>query len=579
MTKKKAVLYARVSTEKEEQEQSLEIQEEIIEQFCNDRGFNLIKPHYLEHGKSGTNMKNRPRFIEMMGDAGLKRVPSATKDTFFEDSGLSPIFDIIIVKEASRFSRNQTEALAVLKELKSKGVEVYFISTNTSTTDNNWEFDLGLYFNISQTESKNLSVRVKMSKRHNAEKGKYAPAIVPYGYKRIFDENGKKKIVKDDNEAQVVEYIFKQYIELGGHTIARLLNEQNILTKSGKIWSNDKITRLIQNPIYIGSPVVMKTKKINVTDTKRVPTTENERVTVKDAVEPIISIEDFNRVQSIRADRTTTATVKKRGQHKSKTDIFSGKLYCANCGAKYVRHIGEGKKINYMCQTRRKHGLEKCQSKGIAFNLIMQGLDDCKLFFNGLGNHVQLIAINEGIQKLNVKNIEIKERIMADIDKIKEDERNTFLFMRGLDKFSRTYELANEELETLNLKRIDLEEQISLLKVETIQRFIAKVKQKENAIYEARKMEMNEQDLKLLQLHKVVIDDDSVKYYYTVQAFDEEIEEFNRTFGDLVEPISFQSEEHYEERFQRDFRKLISRAEEQEMMQEQYEAMEDLGLI
>lgn len=578
MIKKRAVLYARVSTDKGEQEQSLEIQEEIIEQFCRDKGFQLIK-HYLEQGRSGTNMKNRPKFIDMMKDAGLKRVPSATKDTFFEDSGLSPIFDIIIVKEASRFSRNQTEALAVLKELKSKGVEVYFISTNTSTADSNWEFNLGLYFNISQTESKNLSVRVKMSKRHNAEKGQYAPAIVPYGYKRIYDENGKKKIVKDVKEAKIVQYIFEQYIELGGHTIAKLLNEQNILTKSGKFWSNDKVTRLIQNPIYIGSPVVMKTKKINVTDTERVPTSLNERVTIKDAVEPIISLEDFNNAQSIRETRTTTTQYKKRGQHKSKNDLFNGKLYCANCGARYVRHIGEGKKINYLCQTRRKHGLEKCQSKGIAFNLIMKGLDDSKLRFNDIGNHVQLFAIDEGIRILSIKNTEIKERIMADIDKIKEEERETFLFMRGLDKFSRAYEVADKELEKLNMKLIDLEEQFSLLKDETIQRFIAKVKRKENAIYEAQKMKLNQQDLKLLQLFKVIIDDEWVEYYYTVQAYDEEIEEFNRTFGGIVEPINFQREAHYEERFRRDFRKLISRAEEREMMQEQYDAMEDLELF
>ncbi|MEC1303067.1 recombinase family protein [Lysinibacillus capsici] len=575
MIKKRAVLYARVSTDKGEQEQSLEIQEEIIEQFCSDKGFKLIK-HYLEHGRSGTNMKKRPKFIDMMKDAGLKRVPSATKDTFFEDSGSSPIFDIIIVKEASRFSRNQTEALAVLKELKSKGVEVYFISTNTSTTDNNWEFDLGLYFNLSQTESKNLSVRVKMSKRHNAEKGQYAPAIVPYGYKRIYDENGIKKIVKDVNEAKIVKYIFEQYIELGGHTIAKLLNEQNIMTKSGKFWSNDKVTRLIQNPIYIGSPVVMKTKKINVTDTNRVPTTLNERVTIKDAVEPIISIEDFNKAQNIRESRTTTTNYKKRGQHKSKTDIFNGKLYCVNCGARYVRHIGEGKKINYMCQTRRKHGKEKCQSKGIAFNLIMQGLEDSKIRFNSIGNHVQLSAINESINKFNHKNTEIKEQIIAEIDKIKDEERKTYFIMRDLDKSERFYELANEELEKLNMRRIDLEEQFSLLEDKSIQKFIAKVKRKEKAIYEAQKIELNDQDLKLLQLDKVMIGNDWVKYCYAVQAYDEEIEDFNRTFGDLVEPISFQSEAQYEEWFQRDFRKLITRAEEREMMQEQYTAMGDL---
>lgn len=574
MIKKRAVLYARVSTEKEEQEQSLEIQEEIIEQFCHDRGFKLIKPHYLEFGKSGTNMSKRPKFIAMVKDAGLKPVPSGSSDMFFEDNGLSPIFDIIIVKEASRFSRNQTEALSVLKELKRKGVEVYFIATNTSTTDDDWEFKLGLYFNLSQTESKNLSVRVKLSKRHNAEKGRYAPSIVPYGYKRIYDENGKKKIVIDEDESKVVKDIFKQYTEVGGHTIARLLNERDILTKSGKTWSDDKITRLIQNPVYIGSPVVMKTKKTNLTDTNRVATAESERITIENAVEPIISIEDFNKTQNVRLSRTTNNN--KRGQHKSKTDIFSGKLYCANCGARYVRHIGEARKINYMCQTRRKHGTEKCNSKGIAFNLIMQGLDDSNIRFNSIGNYGQLSILNEGIQKLIDKNTEINERIMSEMDEIKAEERDTFLFMRDKDKFSRPYELANEELEILSMKHIALEEQFSLIKDEAVQRFSAKIKQKEASLKEAQKMEQNEQDLKLLQLHKVVIDDDWIKYCYTVQAYDEEIEEYNRTFGDIVEPISYQSEAFYEENFQRDFRKLISRAEEQEMMNEQYEAMEDL---
>ncbi len=574
MIKKKAVLYARVSTDKEEQEQSLEIQEEIVEKFCSDKGFELLKPHYLEQGKSGTNMRKRPRFILMMKSAGLMPVTSRSSDLYFEDNGLSPLFDIIIVKEASRFSRNQTEALSVLKELKGKGVEVYFIATNTSTVDEDWEFKLGLYFNLSQTESKNLSVRVKLSKRHNAEKGRYAPAVVPFGYKRVYDEDGKRSIVIDEDESKVVKKIFEKYIHVGGHTISRILNEAKSFTKSGKLWSNDKITRLIQNPIYIGSPVVMKSKKTNLTDTKRVATAENERITIENAVDAIISVEEFNNAQTARLSRTTNNH--KRGEHKSKTDLFSGKLYCATCGAHYVRHIGEGKKITYMCQTRRKNGVEQCASKGIAFSLVKQGLDESVLQFNGMGNHNQLSLLNESIARLIDKNEEIKERIFAEIDMIEADERKTFIFMRDMDKSSRTYELANDEIETINLKRISLKEQLHLIKDVTIKRLMDKVKLKEVSIKKARTMELNEHDLKLLQLQKVVIDDDWVKYFYAVQAYDEEIEEFNRTFGDIIEPICYKGGELFEEKFQRGYGKLITRAEERELMIEGYEAMEDL---
>ena len=574
MMKKRAVLYARVSTDKEEQEQSLEIQEEIVEKFCSDKGFELLKPHYLEQGKSGTNMRKRPEFISMMAGAGLTPVVSRSSDMYFEDNGLLPIFDIIIVKEASRFSRNQTEALSVLKELKSKGVEVFFIATNTSTIDEDWEFNLGLYFNLSQTESKNLSVRIKLSKRHNAEKGRYAPAVVPFGYKRVYDEAGKRKIVIDDDESKIVKEIFNLYSEVGGHTISRILNERMTFTKSGKLWSNDKITRLIQNPIYIGSPVVMKSKKTNLTDTKRVPTAEGERITIENAVESIVTIEDYNEAQSVRLSRTTSNN--NRGEHKSKTDLFGGKLFCANCGASYVRHIGEGKKINYMCQNRRKHGIEQCANKGIAFNLVMQGLDESVLRFNDIGNHSQLFLLNEGIENLIDKNDEIKRRIVEAIDKIKEEERDTYLFMRGLEKNSRIYELTNEDLDILNVKRVDLEEQLLLIKNETVQRFRDKVQLREVSIREVRKMELNMQEIKLLQLQKVLIDDESVEYSYAVQAYDEEIKEFNRAFGDVVEPISYPSEEYFVERFHRGDRKLITRAEEREMMNEQYEAMGDL---
>lgn len=566
MVEKKAVLYARVSTVKEEQEQSLEIQEEIIEQFCNDKGFKLVKPYYLEHGRSGTNIKKRPKFIAMMKDAGLKPVQSGSSDTFFENNGLPPNFNIIIVKEASRFSRNQTEALSVLKELKRNGVEVYFISTNTSTTDEDWEFKLGLYFNLSQTESKNLSVRVKMSKRHNAEKGRYAPAVVPYGYKRIYDEDGEKKIVKDEVESKVVEEIFQQYSEIGSHTLSRILNEKGILTKGGKTWTGDKITRLIQNPVYIGSPIVMKSKKTNLTDTKRVATTENERITIENAVEPIITIEDFNIAQNVRLSRTTNDN--SRGKHKSKKDVFSEKLYCANCGARYVRHIGEGKKINYMCQTRRKQGLKKCPNKGIAFKLLMQGISDSRIRFNDMSNYSQLTTLNEGVSNLIDKNAEIRESIMVEIDDINTEIQKTFLYIRDLDKLSIQYETGNALLEQLHSQRITLEEQYSLVKDEAIERFISKVKQKEFLIKEAQKMEMSEHELILFQLNKVMISDDWVKYCYKVHAYDEEIEEYNCTFGDVIESIRYQSEADFEEVFQRDFRKLISRAEEQEMIKE-----------
>lgn len=229
-----------------------------------------------------------------------------------------------------------------------------------------------------------------------------------------------------------------------------------------------------------------------------------------------------------------------------------------------------------MCQTRRQFGEHKCNNKAISYSLLVQGLDESRIRFNDIANHGQHTVLNEAIKNLSERNFEIQERIRTDIENIKADERKTFLFMRDLDKFSTAYELANEELEKLNLKRLDLEEQFGLIKDETVQRFLTKVELKKASINKAKSLQISELDSKLLHLHKVVIDDEWVRYYYTVQAYDEEIEEFNNLFSEIVEPIVCNKDALFEETFQRGFRKLISRAEEQEIMNEMYEAMEDL---
>ena len=145
--------YCRVSTDKEDQLNSLETQKEFFLEYTKRTGDNLIKL-YADEGISGTKIKNRKEFQRMLADA---------------EKGL---FDMVVVKDISRFARNTVDLLQSVRKLKALGIETQFLTANMTSMGNS-EFVLTIFGALAQEESANTSKRIKFGKKMNAEKVVY----------------------------------------------------------------------------------------------------------------------------------------------------------------------------------------------------------------------------------------------------------------------------------------------------------------------------------------------------------------------------------------------------------------------
>ena len=141
--------YCRVSTDKEDQLNSLETQKEFFLEYTKRTGDNLIKL-YADEGISGTKIKNRKEFQRMLADA---------------EKGL---FDMVVVKDISRFARNTVDLLQSVRKLKALGIETQFLTANMTSMGNS-EFVLTIFGALAQEESANTSKRIKFGKKVNAE--------------------------------------------------------------------------------------------------------------------------------------------------------------------------------------------------------------------------------------------------------------------------------------------------------------------------------------------------------------------------------------------------------------------------
>ena len=222
--------YCRVSTDKSDQLNSLETQKEFFLEYTKCTGDNLIKL-YADEGISGTKIKNRKEFQRMLADA---------------EKGL---FDMVVVKDISRFARNTVDLLQSVRKLKSLGIETQFLTANMTSMGNS-EFVLTIFGALAQEESANTSKRIKFGKKMNAEKGR-VPNIV-FGYDKTIGDYFNLSI--NENEAKAIRQIFRWYTEegYGGSKIANMLNERGIKTKRGNNWSQNSVCRILTNEIYTG---------------------------------------------------------------------------------------------------------------------------------------------------------------------------------------------------------------------------------------------------------------------------------------------------------------------------------------
>lgn len=339
----KVAAYCRVSTDKEEQLVSLAKQKEVFEDYAKANGYELVNL-YADEGISGTKLKNRTAFLQLMTDARNHK------------------FQKVFVKDVSRLSRNTLDFLTTLRELKSLDIELVFLNSNMTSMDG--ELLLTIMAVLAQEESGNLSKRVKFGKRKNAEKGK-VPNIV-YGYDKVKGELFSLRI--NEKEADIVRFIYELYLhhDYGANKIAKILNSKGLLTKRGCRWNQHGICRILTNPLYTGKVVNGKEEVKDFLTGKREKKGEDDWLVVENPDLRIISDEDFEAAVALMDKRNQDFNLNRTRQ--SNRYPFSTLIKCQVCGYSFRRIYRKFKNSDYIkwvCCGVNSNGKDFCNNHTI----------------------------------------------------------------------------------------------------------------------------------------------------------------------------------------------------------------------
>lgn len=331
--------YCRVSTEKSDQLNSLEAQKKFFIEYAKKNGHNLVRV-YADEGISGTKTKNRKEFLHLMQDA---------------KKGL---FDMVVVKDISRFARNTVDLLQNIRTLKALGIETTFLTSNMTVLGQS-EFALTIFGALAQEESANISKRVKFGKKINAEKGR-VPNIV-YGYDKIVGEYFK--LIINEDEAKIVRQIYSWYLNegYGAAKIAYMLNEKGLRTKRNCKWSQNAICRILTNELYTGKIINGKQEVKDFLTGTRVERDKSEWFITERPELQIIETEQYQKVQEILHNRYDAFKIK--GERQSNKHLFSSLIKCKECGWSFRRRVRTYKNtyIDWVCSGHNRATLE-CQN-------------------------------------------------------------------------------------------------------------------------------------------------------------------------------------------------------------------------
>ena len=334
----KIAAYCRVSTEKEDQLNSLEAQKEFFSEYTKRTGDTLVCL-YADEGLSGTKIKNRKEFLQMMADAEHH------------------LFDMVVVKDISRFARNTVDLLQNVRKLKALGIETQFLTANMTSMGNS-EFVLTIFGALAQEESANTSKRVKFGKKMNAEKGR-VPNLV-YGYNKTIGDYFNLTI--NEEEAAVIRQIYHWYTQegYGSAKIAIMLNERGLKTKRNCPWNQNGVGHILRNELYTGKVINGKQEVTDFLTGQRADKDETDRIVVDKPELRIIDDEAFQLAQEILASRHSSFKITRERQ--SNKHLFSTLIKCKECGWSFRRTVRTYKNtyVRWVCSGHNGRGADSC---------------------------------------------------------------------------------------------------------------------------------------------------------------------------------------------------------------------------
>ena len=348
IVKKRVVaIYARVSTEHEAQISALGNQIQYYDDLFEKHPEWELYDRYIDEGITGTSVKKRKNFMRMMQDASKNK------------------FDLIVTREVSRFARNTVDTLQQTRILRREGVEVYFTEDNIWTmNDEDGELRLTIMATLAQNESKKTSVRVKAGQMISFKNG------VLYGNGNIlgYDRIGKEYVL-NELQARTVRRIFDLYLDGNGvRKIQFVLEKEGHLTATGLTkWQPGNISRILRNPFYCGTIVYRKQFVPDFLEQKKINNFgEIDKVIVEGRHTPIVTKEQFEKVQQILSSKSESVHNKGCRGKKISKDVWCRKMKC-ECGSSYNRvtwhKSSEGPQYAYQCYSQIRTGTFKTRER------------------------------------------------------------------------------------------------------------------------------------------------------------------------------------------------------------------------
>lgn len=418
---KNVCIYMRLSKDDGDkiESESISNQRKLLERYASDLGIKINK-EYVDDGYSGTNF-NRPKFKEMISDVKLKKI------------------DTIIVKDLSRFARESVEASEYIEKFfPEHNIRFIAVLDNIDTyLDSlaNVLIEFKLYNN--QKFAKDVSEKLKKSKRANMEKGLYMGTYPPYGY--IKDKNNIGKLIIDKESSTIVKKIYKMFLDGKTTTyIAKYLTSKKIKTPAeyynivpGKktnmynIWKRTQISRILKNEVYVGNTTRNVINSTSYKSKKKIKVDKSEWIITENTHEPIIDKCDFEKVQEIFKSKKKNVTSLKYNY------LFRPYMFCAKCGRKITFSVRNEKLVTLGCP---KSTIGCCE----------------KYYYNYFKLEEKIINdIKEHYEKLfNIKSAE---------DNIIMKKSNEYILNidNTIKKLSYNYNRINDTIDHIYMKKLD----------------------------------------------------------------------------------------------------------------------------
>ncbi len=396
----RVVDYGRVSTDKDDQLNSLENQISYFSDMISSVSSWEHVGSFADEGISGTQVHKRCEFLRMIEEARLGHI------------------DLILTKEVSRFARNTIDSIKYTEILLSYGVIVYFISDNINTIYPDSEFRLTLMASMAQDEVRKLSERVKFGIKRSIKNRKVGGGGI-YGYLK---KDGKLTIIKD--EAKCVEMLFNLYASgnYGLKKISEHLLKHGYKTRKGLAFSDTTLKKMLKNPRYKGYYTANLTQVEDYKTHKKKALPKTEWIIEKDTlgnVPPIVSENLWNKANKVYEER-----YKKRNKNVlNKCDVITNKKYtskiiCGEHNKNFIR-CASGKRANdavWQCNEYLRHGLKGCRTPiikesaldKIFSKVISKLINKDTLLKNIIYDYSSILKDNKNLNNFN----DVEERII-----------------------------------------------------------------------------------------------------------------------------------------------------------------------